>query len=563
MRMSPLVALACLSLAACSSSETANPAPQPQDASAADADTPDDAQGQPDDGASAEEEAAPPTPCETLGLPSVPFTDSAEPASLGSVASDFKVATTQGEFGLRDTWTGCDSVLVIQDVPRQEQGWPTPLWSRDVSTLLARLPKNVQLLFVSTLDDEAARKDALDGLKGLVDAELAKMSADDAGWWTGRFHYVTVAAKDMPGWVGELMTSPGWGIGIDRQQRIRYIGSYADPSRYSSTEQWFAPNLSMVANEALYYNYEAERQERLDAENATVVPVFGGDTLADPDWAGVRGYADVTLPEAQQMAGFDTLEADLALGCVGDGELGDCPAWDYDVFLYLCDEVDPSKCDVEFAHWITTYHREGRWVHDLSPLLPLLAKGGPRRFAFYTQQPYEVTLSLRLSNQGASVRPVSTTFLFGGGDFDTGYNDKHEPVTVPIGADAKKVEISMIATGHGGVTPGNCAEFCNTTHEFWVNGTKNTRELAPEAGTIKGCMDQIDEGTVPNQFGTWWYGRSGWCPGKQVPMVSIDVTDQVKPGEDNLFEYKAYYKGAPYPSAGAVIRMDAWLVVSK
>ncbi len=565
MRTVLLCAAVCLSLPACGSSEAANPAPQQE--------TP-DASAQPDageqeaaveSGADASEavEPQPPSACDVLGLPAVPFVEDAETTALHGTAADFTVPTTDGEFGLKASWTGCDSVLIIQDVPKQEAGWTPALWSRDVNTLFTRLPKNVQLLFVSTQTDAAKVTAALDGLKALVDEQLAKMSLEDAAWWQGRVHYVTTPATQLPGWVGTLMKSPGWGIGIDRRQRIRFIGSYADPTRYDSTQQWFAPNLSMVANEAVYYNYEAEREARLAAQNATVVPVFKGEKLEDPGWAGTRGYADVTLPDEATMQGFDTLEADLHLGCVGGGELGDCPAWDYDVFLYLCDKTDPTQCNVEFAHWITTYHREGRWVHDLTPLLPLLAKGGTRRFAFYTQQPYEVTLSLRLSSQGKAVRPVATTYLFGGGNFNAAYNAQYSPVTLQVPADAKKVEISMIATGHGGVQPGNCAEFCRTTHDFLVNGTKNERQLAPEAGSQYGCMNQIEDGTVPNQYGTWWYGRSGWCPGKQVSMYSIDITDQVKLGQDNVFEYEGFYNGAPYPSDGAVIRMDSWLVVSK
>ena len=52
--------------------------------------------------------------------------------------------------------------------------------------------------------------------------------------------------------VAGIMLNPGWGAGIDRFQRVRYIGSYADYSRYDSGRGWFAPNLSMAANEAVY-----------------------------------------------------------------------------------------------------------------------------------------------------------------------------------------------------------------------------------------------------------------------------------------------------------------------
>ena len=117
-------------------------------------------------------------------------------------------------------------------------------------------------------------------------------------------------------------------------------------------------------------------------------------------------------------------------------------------------------------------------------------------------------------------------------------------------------------TGHGGADPGNCAEFCNTTHHFDVNGNEVMRDF-PEAGASTDCMDKVAEGTVPNQYGTWWYGRSGWCPGKEVQLVMQDITAHVTPGEDAVVDYEGYYNGAPYPSGGANIVMSSWVVVSR
>ena len=85
------------------------------------------------------------------------------------------------------------------------------------------------------------------------------------------------------------------------------------------------------------------------------------------------------------------------------------------------------------------------------------------------------------------------------------------------------------------------------------------------AGNTYGCQDQIADGTVPNQYGTWWYGRGGWCPGKHVPLVMTDVTDQVSLGAENTFEYEGYYLGAVYTDGDnwRNIRLDSWLVISR
>ena len=36
--------------------------------------------------------------------------------------------------------------------------------------------------------------------------------------------------------------------------------------------------------------------------------------------------------------------------------------------------------------------------------------------------------------------------------------------------------------------------------------------------------NKVHLGVVPNQYGTWPYGRAGWCPGQQVEWWEVDVT---------------------------------------
>lgn len=500
-----------------------------------------------------------PTFCEGLGLSERPWQEAEEDASLYAIASDIEIPTTTGDIRLSELWTGCETFLFVQEDPRQAgQGdWPRDLFTRDVDTLFESTPRNVHWFFVPSSDDTEA---AFTDLAPQIDEVLADLDEEDRTWWESHIHYVDDEDRDLDDWLGDNMRSPGWGVGIDRFQRIRYIGSYADPERYNASAGWFEPNLSMAANEAIYYNFEAERQDRLDAEDATVLPIFAGEVLSDSGWAGTRGYAELTLPDAATMASFDTMELDLYLGCQGEGEYGDCPAWDYLVYLYLCEPDDPDTCSKEVGRWITTYHREGRWVHDVSGLLPLLNEGGTRRFAFYTQQPYEVSLNLRLSNQGKTNRPSEVIYLFGGGGFDTNYNANHPDQQVSIPADAAKVELATVVSGHGQVSPGNCAEFCDTTHTFTINGHENTRSF-PEAGRGYDCQDKAAEGTVPNQYGTWWYGRSGWCPGKEVPMVNLDVTSQVTAGQSETISYEGLRNGAAYTTGGAWIDLSAWMVI--
>ena len=62
-------------------------------------------------------------------------------------------------------------------------------------------------------------------------------------------------------------------------------------------------------------------------------------------------------------------------------------------------------CGTEVGRWITTYHREGRWVHDISPMLSYLEQGGTQTFRFYSSQTYTTSIDFRLSNRGKQAAP--------------------------------------------------------------------------------------------------------------------------------------------------------------
>ena len=500
-------------------------------------------------------------PCEQLGLPKQEWIEAEDSRDLGALAADFEVDTVDGSLKFSEMWTGCENYLFIQDEPAQASGWPKDLWTRDVGSFLERLPTNTHVLFFSTASGKSKREEILGDLEKKVKNALNSWDEDSKDWRTDRLHYVTTKIRNIEEWLGIALTSPGWGIGVDRFQKIRYIGSYADPTRYNSEYGWFEPNLTKAANEAIYYNFEAERAAEMEAQAADVYPIWEQESIGC-GWTGICNRTAVELPDAATMEGYDTLELDINMECVGDGEYGDCPPWDYLVYLYLCEDDNPESCPVEFGRWITTYHREGRWVHDVSGLLPYIKDGGIKNFAFETTQTYEIDLSLRLSNSSKTERPESLTPLFNGSGFSSTSNEAYLPMEVEIPATASKVELAYVISGHGMSDTGNCAEFCVTDHHFGVNGTDNLVSLS-DAGIQYGCEDQVAEGTVPNQYGTWWYGRSNWCPGREVQLKTIDITDQLTPGETATFTYEGLYNGAPFSGGGASMRLKSWVVVSE
>ena len=63
----------------------------------------------------------------------------------------------------------------------------------------------------------------------------------------------------------------------------------------------------------------------------------------------------------------------------------------------------------------------------------------------------------------------------------------------------------------------------------WFNGPFLHWLLFGPIGTALGCTMRVKEGAVPNEHGTWLYGRGGWCDGLQVNPWRTDITKQVCP----------------------------------
>ena len=502
--------------------------------------------------------------CEQLGLPARDFQEVEDDDTLGAMAADFTVPTRDGDWTLSENWSGCETYLFLLEEPAQAGGYGYSPWEKDHDDLIDRLPLNTHVFFVPAGTSTDAQTASLDTVSEGMEEWLEKKidDEDERQWRRDRIHYVTARARSLDGWVKDVNVYPGWGAAVDRLQRIRYIGSYADYTRYDESRGWFAPNLGMAANEAIYYNFEAEREEALDADGATVVTLFDGE----------QGSAtvEIELPEATDVADADTLTLDLTMECIGEGEYGTCPAWDYMAYLYMCDLPDTTdnpytetvcesgdtlegtctdpfgeattgtyscndegtgyddlscSCGTEIGRWITTYHREGRWVYDISPMLPLVNQGGTKSFRFVSSNSYDLFGSLRYSDTGKSVTPTHLQAIL--------EDDVTDTFEVP--ATATKVELATVISQHGQT----CGEFCDATHSFTFNSDTDATysRSFPDAGTGEACMDQVAEGTVPNQYGTWWYGRAGWCPGKEVLTVVEDITDQVTIGGENTVDY--------------------------
>lgn len=538
----PRLPLLALALTACSG------APQPKDTETPTDDTD-------DTGASG------PSFCETYGFGREVAWDGEGPYGLlrHDLAEDFSLPLADGTtWTLSERWTGCESYIFVPDSLTRSSSDDRSIWVRDLDDLVEGSPRNAHYFFVSTQRDDADADANVADMVDRVEEVLGELEPEDATWWAERLHVVDGPAKDLDNWVeSTILRGIGTeGFAVDRAQKVRGVGTFADVNRADSASGWFQTNLSYAAHEVRYFDMEAAREARLEQHEATIVPLWTGEVVEE--------YAemDVELPSAEEMATFDTFEIDVDMRCPDpeSAELGNCGAWDYLAYLWVQEE-DGSW--TELSRFITTYHREAHWVADATPMMAHLLAGGTRRFKWewapsWNTQPTETRLSLRFGDQGKGYKPRAVTLVATGGSFGSTYNDGREPVEVPVSPSAAKVELWALLTGHGMAT-NNCAEFCNHQHEFTV-GSSTHRVEYEMAGTQDGCVAEVEDQMTPNQAGTWWYGRGGWCPGQVVEPFAADLTGDVANGAVTVSYRGLFQDGTPPDGAGDIV-LNAWVVV--
>jgi hypothetical protein len=70
----------------------------------------------------------------------------------------------------------------------------------------------------------------------------------------------------------------------------------------------------------------------------------------------------------------------------------------------------------------------------------------------------------------------------------------------------------------------------------------------------------VNEGVVPNQHGTWYFGRGGWCPGLDVAPWVRDVTAQAAPGTSVDLRYTTTYGGRAVTANLGNIVLSSYLI---
>ena len=564
------------------------------------------------------------------------------PSGVGwrDLAGDFTVPTTAGDWTYSEQFDGhgsCVFVFVGKGLYKTQTGadylWKvwTDAGPKDLQELLKRSPPTTHWFFAGYLDADGKDNAAayVNDMRLRLDAAMEKMTPLDKAKWLQRLHFVTTRAprqgdppgpQTLGGWLGKLTgTRTPVAFAIDRTQHVRQVGLMT----VVGSAKVF---LQHLAFEARYYDYEWKRAEAYPEQGVKIVTVFDKKKVGDET-------LDFALPPKEELAGYDTLEVDVAQECDAHDDKN-CFEWDYHAHLRVverptdpADAATPATCQVEVKgdkpvpaatqpctcftprqetvarartcvvlqgksetqpevvgwskcgcqeyprifRWITTYRREGRWIAATPLGRYHLGNGGTVRFQFKGSYPYTTTLKLRFRKTGAPV-PTAIVPLYSGGGWGPGYNAKYKPIPFSVPPGVTKVELHADVTGHGFGDLANCAEFCNHTHHFTVAPPTGPAQTwvrdNPWVGNFYGCAEQVDLGTVPNQFGTWTLGRGGWCPGLDVKPSVWDITAQAKPGTTATVSYQGLFQGKEYVSQpgqgggfGAYIDMDSWIAL--
>ena len=484
------------------------------------------------------------------------------------VVPQFTFPTLNGTFNFNNRWTGHDVYFFMFKYTDANGNSNAATWGQNPGKFIRNLPLNTHLFYGSF--DNSYHNDVIQQRN----AVLAGLTTSEEAHWDDRIHYIDIDASNLGGGIGSMIGSFNnpFFMGIDRFQLARETGSL-----YAWTTQSNDPyHLSFEPNQWVA-EFPTKVRELDPAVHAVTVMDFQRHTGG---WGGgYSSFTNATFDLPNDLSTYDTLEVYHEHACYertnryqkSDGTYGGCHEWDYLAYLFICDRDNDSICNTESVRWITTYGREGMWLTDISPYLFMLNDGEDRRFKYAGANKGDLTVTFLFSNWGSGTRAVNATYAFSGGQFDGTYNDETKytrQLNFTVPPQATSVEIVATITGHGfNQDNANCAEFCDHQHHYTM-GQHTTYEWHPIVYSREGCENEVNNGVVANQFGSWPFGRAGWCAGQDVKQWRYDITDWVDNSTNNTnhMEYRGLYNGQEYtPSdgignGGRNIRAVVWIV---
>ena len=443
-------------------------------------------------------------------------------------------------------WNGEDNYIFIHYDPSNSNS--TEMWSdqcpgnicpngSDHLTLLEKSGMNTHYFFISSGIN--AEQDILLIQQNFNSLIEQNMNIELQEHWKTHLHFVPTKTSELSNWINTRINGT-YAFSIDRLQRIKQAGYLGNPAGFSGFY------MNFLAHEATYHDYEWNVLNE-DESTYDEITVFEREHYTG-GWAATIETI-IEFPDLETLDDYSGMSLELLRGCPdANGNYSDQGCDDYDRIarMFICDE-DGSNCN-EAARWITPFDRQPHHLTDISPFISMLKPGGNKMVKFQESGWPNSLLTMRFRfYHGEDLTDTPQIFQpmwVGTIPFNPDFDDNTPPVVFEVPEDATKVEFVSYITGHGWGSNGtfNCAEFCNSKHKFTVNGGVHEFETAyPSAGDNTHCMEPstISQGVKPNQYGTWGYGRAGWCPGQDVHPIVTDITDHVLLGEENVIDYDA------------------------
>ena len=262
-------------------------------------------------------------------------------------------------------------------------------------------------------------------------------------------------------------------------------------------------------------------------DNTMDIVTMHGDLVCTPSQHSDRG--EYVFPS--HIGVFNSIMAHFDYNCIN----GDCDVYDriggvkirnyrgewVELFRYItnfgrecADDLDVSDYTsllqglVEIEYYMELWDGSGSNPN----LFFTFTKGTPEYFYVDVDEIWFGTYSF---GDYANQQPVP--------GIDYHFNDKAQAVT-----------LKLITTGHNWSSgtnhtfnTGNAAEFYEATHHVLVNGQNKYNQHLWRACNPQpnGCEDS----------GTWFYPRSGWCPGSIALVWDYDLSEYISTGHAELF----------------------------
>ena len=275
--------------------------------------------------------------------------------------------------------------------------------------------------------------------------------------------------------------------------------------------------------------------------NDLVITALNGELTVTPQM--FTNHADAVFPT--HVNAFNAINLHYDHQCINN----DCDEYDR---VTHCRVKNYRGDWVELYRYATPFGMECVDDLDVSDFTTLLQ--GLVEFELYLE-----------SYDGAGIAPIMTFEYTKGrpdypyvdmqelwfGTFAFGDYDNRCPIptrNVKFDESVEKAKLRLVTSGHnwssgtnGNVNTGNAAEFYEATHNINVNGaTKYTQHL------WRTCNPSP---TNCESNGTWWYDRSGWCPGSFMLVWNYSLDDYIaQGGADLLYEFDPTYVDECHPN---------------